>query len=455
MPLALTGCGFEAPQPSRTLAPPTPTPPLSTLAATLTIPQEQIARLVNNVTEYRIADLRDQQINCGIGRCRLNMTATRTGPASVSAEDGRLAIVLPFDVRAEMQSSGFLSFLRAQGDGQGTATAETSLSVTPDWRLSSSTSGRVDLANGHLRIGPVVTNIAQLWDANQAALSRPLWHSLDAQMSRLDLRGHVAQLWMRAFTPLRVGKSPLSWLVLKPEQLGVAEPVIRDGAVTFALSLSARGHVVVQDRPPANPVTALPRAVALAAPSDEFSFAVPLLLPYGRAGDLAMASLAKKPPRVAGMNLTFSKIEILPSGQDVIVGAKFCADPGWDVLGWFASCGTVYLRGAPSFDPARGTIRVANLHYDMASANLMLSALHALAGDRLVAVLAPRLVFDESREIARLENEITAALAKPEGRDLVFSAEVQSFGAPRFSWTADGFLAFFSAKGRVKTALAL
>ena len=432
-----------------------PAPPLSTLSANLTIPAAELARLLDNATATRIADLHDKDIRCSIGRCRLNLTASRTGPATVSAENGELGIRMPFTMHAEMATSGFLSFLHAKGDADGLAVARTDIAVRPDWALGANTTGEVQLGNGHLRVGPVEMNVAQLWNDNEESLSRPLWHLLDAQIARVDVKSRIAALWARTFQPIRVGKAPLSWLVLTPESLAVSHPVIRDGAVSLSLGLVTRGRVLVQDEAPQNPPTPLPRATSLSAPSDQFSFAVPLVLPYDRASELAADSLAKKPPRLAGVKLQFTKIQILPSGQDVVVGARFCADPDWDFLGWFASCGTIYLRGAPQFDAQSRTIRIARLHYDIASAGLMLGAFRALAGERLSQALQSHLVFDEARQIDRLEAEIATALARPQGRDVMLSAKVESFGTPSFGWTAQGFVATFSARGHVETALKL
>ena len=454
-PFALAGCGFEAPAPRRTPPPPTPVPPLSTLSLTLAIPAAQLARILNNMTEYRIADLKDQPVNCGIGRCRLNLTASRTGPVSVASDAGALTIKVPFAMKAELATSGFLSFLHAQGSGQGLATARASLAVSPDLQLHSSTAGTIVLDDGHLRVGPVVTNIAQVWNDNQESFARPLWRALDKQIAAIPLRQRVAALWINAFTPLSVGKVPVSWLVLRPERLDIAQPIIQDGAIGISLSIAARGRVVVQDQRPANSPTRLPRAGAMASPSNAFSFAVPLLLPYDRAAQLAMVSLARKPPRIGGMTVHFDWLQFLPSGRDVVVVAKLCADPRWDPLGWFASCGTLYLRGTPAFDPVRRTVSIVNLHYDIASANLMLKALRVLAGRPLAEDLQLHLVFDEATAITRLQSQITSALAKPQGRDLSISAQVQSFGQPSFTWTAEGFLVFFSAKGRVDAHLNL
>jgi hypothetical protein len=453
--LGLTGCGFEAPAPQRSPAPPTPEPPLSTLSATIMVPATTLAGLLNNETQYQIAELKDQPINCGVGHCRLNLTASRTGSASVMAEDGALGIKLPFTIKAGLASSGMFSFLHAQGDGQGIAVAKSSLSISPDLRLHSVTSGSLILNNGHLRLGPIVTNISQLWNDNQASLAPPLWRSVDKRVGTLPLRGRIGAFWAKVFTPLRIGKSPVSWLVLRPEQLSISQPHIKDGAVAITMGIAARGRVIVQDAQPGNSPTALPRAQAMEFPPDTFSFAVPLLLPFDQAARLAMASLSRKPLRFATMMVNFKQLQILPSSRDVVVVAKLCVDPRWDLFSWFASCGTVYLRGKPAFDPVAQAIRIKDLHYDIASANLMLTVTQALAGKALEQILQEHLVFREAKEIDRLKTQIASELATPRGRDLTISGQVRSFGEPLFTWTADGFLAQFSAQGNIKVAVNL
>jgi len=198
----LSGCGFQAPAPRRTPAPLPPATPISTLSATLTVPAAQLARLLGNMTEYQIADLKNQPIKCGPLRCRLYLHANRTGPLSVTADNDALGIRMPFAATAALSASGFFSLLRGQAEGQGLAVAHSSVALSPDLQLHSHANGTVSLDNGHLRIGPVVTNIAQLWNDNQESLSRPLWRSLDKQVARLPLKPRVAQLWAGAFKPI-------------------------------------------------------------------------------------------------------------------------------------------------------------------------------------------------------------------------------------------------------------
>ena len=86
----------------------------------------------------------------------------------------------------------------------------------------------------------------------------------------------------------------------------------------------------------------------------------------------------------------------------------------------------------------------------MASANLLLSALKALAGGELTSLLQTHLVFHEANQIDRLESQITQVLARPQGRDLSVSARVASFGTPAFSWTAERVLGHLFRYGRGK-----
>jgi Domain of unknown function (DUF4403) len=450
-PLFLLGCGVEAPRPALTPPPPTPRPPLSNLAVTLSIPQSQIAQFLNAKDGQQLADIRDQDVKCPFGHCRMNLTAFRNGPADISTANGQLAVRLPFRLSVGVKTSGFLSSLGpAQGDAEGVANATTALTIGPDWRLRSQLTGHIDLSNAHLRIGPLTTNVAQLWDQGGEGLEKPIWRLLDNQIARVNLKPQIEALWTRAFVPVMVSKTPLSWLVLTPESLGLMQPELAHGALTLSLALAARGQVVVQDAMPINPATPLPSAVPLQQAYDRFSISLSFLLPYSQAEKFAMASLARNPPRVNGMTLSFSSVHIMPSGQDVVVETRFCGAPNWDFTDWFASCAHVYLRGRPAFDPATRTVRIDGLHYDVASADAMLHVLTLLASQKISNFIGKTLVFDVSHQLGHEEDQIRAELAQPHGKTLSLSGSVQSFGTPSFFWTRDGFLAFFSATGSVR-----
>ena len=426
LPLLFLGCGVEAPRPALTPPRDTPQPPLSILSVTVTVPQARIADLINEKSQKQIADLKDQDIKCPFGRCRLDLLAVRTGPAEVSAENGQLAVRLPFQLSVGVASSGFLSsFGKAQGDAQGLAIAATPLSLGLDWKLHSQLNGRIELSNAHLRVGPLVTNVAEVWDQGGESLSKPIWRMLDNQISRIEVKPQIEALWVHAFTPIAIGRHPVSWLVLRPESLALMQPAIGHGVLSVSLALAARGEVLVQNEMPSNPPTPLPKPAALSEASNRFRVAIPFLLPYGEAERLALSSLTHNRPHIGGMRLAFSSLRILPSAQDVVVETRFCVQPVWDITGWFAPCAHVYLRGTPAFDPVTRTMRVTGLHYDIANANAALRILRAAASAKLTDVIGHTLVFDVSRQIAREEDQVRDQLAVPHGKTLSIAAHVE------------------------------
>jgi hypothetical protein len=449
--LCLAGCGFQASEPVRTPPPQTPPAPLSTISATLSIPLSDIARLLNDKTTQRIADVRDQRVKCGIGRCRLTLHAERTGTITATAARNGVTLTIPFAADAILALPGLFSFVHAKANANGEAIATTRASIGREWQIVPKTEGVVELESSHLRIGPMVTNLADIWNANDELLSRPLFKLVDKKIAAsLHERARIQTFWTRGFAPIKVGKKPLAWLVLQPEHIRVGQPSVIGDKLTLSFGLDVRARVLVQDTPPSVQPTKLPAPAKLAEASNNFQFVVPLLFPFERASRLAMDSLAKKPPRVAGAAVRFEKFEIIPSGQDVILASQFCLDRDWDVFHWFSACGSGYLRGNPIFDAATKTIRVVNVHYDAATENLMLGAMRLLAGPALGRDLESRLKFNVAKDLDKLEGQITKAIAKPEGRDVTISGTVGSFGPPFLTWTKDGFLTSLSARGTVQ-----
>jgi hypothetical protein len=95
------------------------------------------------------------------------------------------------------------------------------------------------------------------------------------------------------------------------------------------------------------------------------------------------------------------------------------------------------------------------VHYDAGTEDLLLKAMHWLAGDDLARQLQQHLVFNVAHDMDKLEASVTRALAKPQGKDIVIYGEIEGFGTPSLRWTDKGFLALFTAHGQVHAALNL
>ena len=452
--LTLTACGFEAPPAKRTTPPKPPEPPVSTLAATLSVPVRTIVEALNEKTKDEIAHLTNAPVDCLIAKCRLDLIATRSGPITGRAV-GALMLTLPFTVRAHLALKSRLFKTGADANAAGEAVAQSRLTLASDWSLKPNTVGEVRLTQGKLRLGPVTTDLANVWDRNAEHLSKPLFKAMDRRIaSAVKVKPQAERLWQKAFAPIKVGKSPEAWLVLAPQRIAVGELRAQGGMVEVSLTADTRARVVVGPKPAIpDKLPPLPPASPLAVPSNAFHVAVPAELSYARAAELAIARLEKKPLHVGGTKVRFETLAILPSGDDVVVQARFCVVQGWDPFGWFDSCGTGYLRGRPQFDAAHNRIRITKVHYDLATAGAILSAMKMLAGDELANALQTKLVFDVSRDIGKLHDEIDKALSKPQGRGVQITGHVETFGAPTLTWTATGFLVTFTAEGQIRADL--
>jgi len=451
---ALAGCGFKAPEAKRTPPPPAPPPPLSTLATTLTLQAAAIVQELNDKTKPEIAHITNKPVDCMIAKCHLDLVATRSGPVSGAARDGRFFLTVPFSVKAHLQLKSKLFKTGADGSAAGEAQMATALALGPDWKLQTNTQGVVKLGEGKLKLGPVKMDLTDLWNHNEDHLSDPLFKAVDKHLgSALKVKAQAERLWQKAQRPIRVGKSPEAWLMLAPERIRVSGLSTVNDALVVSLAVDTRARVVVGPKPAEAKLIALPAPMPLAAASDSFAVSVPAVLPYDEAARLAMARLSAHPIHVGSTKVRFERIEILPSGQDVVVAARFCVAQGWDIFGWFDSCGEGYLRGVPVFDAKTQEIRVTNVHYDIATEGVIASAMRALAGDELGKALQTRLVFSVAHDLGKLQAQVQAALAKPQGRGVQISGTLDSFGTPALTWTKDGFLASFSAQGTIHANL--
>lgn len=455
--LALGLCGFQAPAPNRTPAPSAPPPPLSTVSATLKVPGAEIVKMLNERTRSQLVRLDDQQINCFIQKCQVDLTLVRTGEITGHATGAGMQLYLPFALHAHLDVNS--KFLGKGGDAvaQGDTSAVTQLALTPAWRVASHTEGNLRLSNAKLQLGPLKMSIAKLWNGNQDQLSGPIFHMIDKRISAaFKLRGQVEHLWLKLHQPIRVGKNPQSWLVLAPERLRVTPLTTVNGALVISLAADVRGHVVIGNAPaPPDHLPKLSAPEKLDAPSNRFEVSLPVTLSYRDAVRIAMQHLKKMPLRIGKSQVRIEKLQILPSGKDLVVGAQFCVPQSWDFTHLLDSCGQAYLRGTPQFDGKTGTIRVSNLRYDIDTQNLMLRIMRALAGSELAKALQPTLTFNVSGQIAKLKKDIAAALARPQGRGIALTGKIESFGEPKVSWTKDGFLALLSATGTLSANLNL
>jgi hypothetical protein len=456
--LLLAGCGSvsqtSAPPPLLTAPPPAPPPPVSAVSATIVVPLTDVARIVNERTPQRFADLKNQKIKCGIGDCTTTLSAQRTGAIQVASKGTALTLAVPFALDADLALPGPLSMVHTGITAGGQLNAVAGLALGPDWQVRPNTGGAVQFANGRVKLGALNTDFTTIWNLNPELLSKPVLSMLDKQVgAAVVVKEPVAKLWAGVFAPIHLNTAPSTWLVLQPERIRVGLPTVQNNALTMGLGVDVRARLVASDERPNVTPTALPPPAPVNGPSNHFAVAVPVTLPYATAAKMALEAMQKNPPRAGTHTINVSKLEILPSGQDVVISATFCIAEKYDPTEALTACGSGYLRGVPQFDAATQTIRIANLRYDVLTQNWMLSVMRGLAGDDLGKAMEKAMQFKVAGQIKQVQTQVSAALAKPQGSVVQVSGQVQNFGPITLTWNKDGFVTTMSAEGSIKADL--
>lgn len=456
--LLLAGCGgvtqTSAPPPTLTAPPPAPPPPVSTVAATIAVPLSDLSRLLNEKTPQRFADLKNQKIKCGIGDCTTTLSAQRTGAILVASKGTALTLTVPFALDADLGLPGPLSMVHTGIAAAGQLNAVTGLALGPDWQIKPNTGGSVQFANGRVKLGPLNTDFTTIWNLNPELLSKPLLSTLDKQVGAAAvIKEPVAKLWAGVFAPIRLNTTPSTWLVLQPERIRVGLPSVQNNALTMGLGVDVRARLVASDDRPTVTPTMLPPPAPVNGPSNRFAVSVPVILPYAQAASIALDAMKKNPPRAGTHTINISKLEFLPSGQDVVISAAFCIAEKYDPTDALTGCGSGYLRGVPEFDAASQTIRITHVRYDVLTQNWMLSVMRGLAGDDLGKAMEKALQFKVGGQIKQVQSQVAGALARPQGSVVMVSGQVQSFGPVTLSWNKDGFVTTMSAEGSIKAEL--
>jgi hypothetical protein len=312
--------------------------------------------------------------------------------------------------------------------------AELHLSTTlywrSDWRLASrNTSLTTQLPDPCevtvLRVDatPLMRRVA---DAQLARVAQQVDSALPAVA---DLRRAADSLWRALQTPLPLDSAGSMWLVMNPEQVGLAPLDGRGSEVRTGLTLVARPQVVTGARPAvrARPLPTL----TLSDGRTGLRVPVQIELPYAevarRAAELLAAETARQPLRVTG-------VAVHGAGGDTTVVTLSLAG---------RMNGALTLVGRPRFDAASRSLVVDDLHYTVESRDV-LTRLKATLGAPLIkhaidqATGGGRLALGPQLEAARMQ--ITHQMNRPLAPDVAVGGGVRSLTVTAVRPTASAFV---------------
>ncbi len=246
----------------------------------------------------------------------------------------------------------------------------TSLYWRSDWRLASRNTSLTSQLSDPCEVTMLRVDATPLMKRMADAQLARVAQQVDSALPALaDLRRAADSMWRALQDPLPLDSTGTMWLVMNPEQVGLAPIDGRGAQLHTGMTLVARPQVVTGARPAVR-VRPLP-TLTLAAARTGIRVPVQIELPFAEVGRRATALLAAE---TAGQPLRVTQVTVHGAGGDTAVVSLALAG---------RMNGALSLIGRPRYDDASRTLVVDDLHYTVESRDA-LTKLKATLGAPLI-----------------------------------------------------------------------
>ena len=382
-------------------------PPVSTLNVPLDLDIKKFEKVFNAGFRgliYSDTSFRDND-NDG-----LKIKAYKQGDVLFSIQGSQLSYQVPLYVVLEKQfrvgAFGFsVSDVREATAGI-LLKFKTSLSVHPDWSVSSYTmsDGYEWVSTPSLRLGsvsvplPVISDI--LLKDNLPVISRGIDESLK---SYLDLKTLAGEAWTGIQEPILVSESPSLWLLVIP--VGASTTPIRGSGTTLKqmIGLRVSAELIYGPKPERAVNPDLPELKITSRIDEGLKVSLLADLPFAEINQEANRQLAGKIFTEGKYTVRIEDVSLFGNGGNLIVAAG--------VSGSIE--GTIYLAGQPWFDKATSSLRVRNIDFDVQTKNVLVRSASWLLHGGITSKIADALTFPADSLFEQARSELQSYLTGP------------------------------------------
>lgn len=475
--LVLSACSFqpEVEPPPRSTEPIEVPDGQSTFAADIDISLASLRRSLERELPRQLWSIDQSGVECippqrteviGIAlksppvRCDLKGTVTR-GNLALSGRGRNLFVTMP--IRAKVTASDIGGIIeRKTATANANVTAAVRISVARDWSVGGSVDIRYDWTRPPTikLLGREVT-FANEADQRLKSVVAKLERALQAEISRLDLRGQIAPLWQRGFTVLSLNReNPPVWLRLAPQQLEYDGYSASRRSLAVRVKLAARTEIFVGDKPPMPDAVPLPAMAQNLAATSGLALTLPVVAQYGELEPVVERALKKRAerpfpvPRLGDRMVEFKSVTAYGTSDNrIALGVEFEAwkpderdDP---------ASGTVWLTAKPSNQPNSRTVRFLSPEYQVETSRFSTNVMLEIAktqdfSDAIEQALTQNFESDYNELIEKVE----AALARQQLGDFTIATELDEVSTGTIVAYGEGLFLPVSADGTARLGYA-
>lgn len=280
---------------------------------------------------------------------------------------------------------------------------------------------------------------SRVLDAAEDAL-RSVLPLLSRQLSRVDVRTPLQQIWVDLQQPIRLADS--LWLLLDPREIHLGtvrrerETVGADVAVSAAPRILSGERPIVASipLPPLGPMTE----------GEGFSMLVEGAFDYGVMSGVLTTKLVGKRVKAAGGSLEVKKVTVFGVG-----GGRLAL--GLDFGG--SASGRVWFQGTPSYEPATGLIVVPDLDFDATSAGMLVQGVAWLKGDAIREFLRAQAKVPAGELMERVQTLAVKEMNRELARGVRLAATIESSEPAGIQVRPNGLVVRARAKGTARLDL--
>lgn len=380
------------------------------------------------------------------------------GKLSVSTERGALVMRLPLHANARVEYTisawpgGPQTTVGKNLAGDIVVTTRSYISLSPDWKLKTTTSAGYEWINPPKLLGMPI-GLDKLGDLIIKPKMGDINRLIDKSIAeQVDIKSPVAEAWKALQAPILLDEPTQTWLQIRPNAIEMGRLDMRNNEVNVKLALVSYLNIVSGQKPPTLPTVPLAPLRLNENIDDVFNISLPGQIGYEAATGLASAYLA-------GQTFTYSggkyKIDVNALGIEPYKNNMLTI---WaDVKGTQGKLfkkkvtGRVYLHGRPYYDAPSGEIRMKDVSYSLDTRNALARAGAWILKAGFDQQLKNQLRFPVKQQLKETEDMVKARLKQRTGLNKYVSltGDLYSITPIGVYVTPAGIMAVVEARGSV------
>ena len=370
--------------------------------------------------------------------------------AAFQGETARLSSVISYKARA-WYDARLLPEVRAScGTGEDPPPRirvglSARLTIGEDWGLKGRT--RIDRLQPYTdedrdkcRITPLNIDVTErVIGAAQSALVDHL-PAIEASLQGIDLRSRFERWWAALQEPISLDDN--LWLVIDPIEVHRGPASGTGQALQAVVSLTAKPHVVLGDRPTIDPRPLPP--LDTASVTDGLRIQAEGTLDYQAASARLNEALEGHELELPGGTIRLGSLSVRGIGAGRLALEMTFSG---------SAKGRLFLMGTPEFDPESRMIHVPDLEFDVASRSLLVQGLDWMAHPSVLETLRERARWETDDVVALAEQQLNRGLNRALSDDVRLIGSVESVDVTGLYPQRDHLVVHASAAARARLVI--